>query len=522
MLTSLSNPLLERKKLLEFHMVGTLRTNKISHSSSKPALILVLSLLAALLLLLPHAGKAQPVSTNPLREQTSCPDLTSYYPSAFFEENTIRESQERGSASPQQKVISSTAAIAGENPIKLSEWLLLADELAVFQNRCLRSSEYFALMGGAQLNAGQIGKAYESLERSLLLDPNNGAAQIDYSSVLYDMGQRYAALEINQLLLARNDLPEHLRQLAEFRNSEWRDAAKEHTVRIGATRGYDNNLNGAPDIGQITLTLVDGPISFDLGSDMIAQSGAFSNLTLTSTQRTFTESGQRSWINEVRGRVSNNSDTDLFQLNTQYSIIDITRKRGVLWESGATNLNFGGNTLYSAVQSRFRYQLNGKKSCSPTAEAAMQLQYFSMQPTLNGLETRIAAGLSCAASNQSSYGVEIAYITNRALKTQRPGKDRRGQMASFRYQRQIGSGEFYAQTSFVNFKDETGYSPLIADAARRWQDRWSFDLQYRAPFMTETGAIEWMINASHQAQRSNIGLFRQSDRIIELGISFLL
>ena len=78
---------------------------------------------------------------------------------------------------------------------------------------CLESSEFFAVYGAAQLNGSDLEGALESLERALLLNPENGAAAIDYSQALFEVGQLFTALEMNQRLIGRQDLPEGLLRL---------------------------------------------------------------------------------------------------------------------------------------------------------------------------------------------------------------------------------------------------------------------------------------------------------------------
>ena len=124
-------------------------------------------------LALVSAGHAD-AQTSQTETQT-CPDLARYY-------------------------AETTAAGAGEN--KAERWAALATTLAVLQSRCLRSSEYYALLGAAQLNSGKLDVVSESLVRALLLDTTNVAAQIDYAEALYAAGQLFPALQLNETLLA--------------------------------------------------------------------------------------------------------------------------------------------------------------------------------------------------------------------------------------------------------------------------------------------------------------------------------
>ena len=65
--------------------------------------------------------------------------------------------------------------------------------------------EYFALLGSAQIQMGDLFRALENLERSLLLDPQM-ALPFDYAEVLFRQGQVISALEINNQLSERDDL----------------------------------------------------------------------------------------------------------------------------------------------------------------------------------------------------------------------------------------------------------------------------------------------------------------------------
>ena len=91
--------------------------------------------------------------------------------------------------------------------------------LAPLMNECLRSSEFFALYGAAQMDTGKLAEALEMLERALLLDANNGAAQIDYAQALYLRGQLFSALDLNAQILQREDIPSNIQAMLEQRGS---------------------------------------------------------------------------------------------------------------------------------------------------------------------------------------------------------------------------------------------------------------------------------------------------------------
>ena len=59
-------------------------------------------------------------------------------------------------------------------PGESSDWLAIGEELEPLFDQCLSSSPYFAVRGAAQLNTGRLTEAIESLERALLLNPDNG------------------------------------------------------------------------------------------------------------------------------------------------------------------------------------------------------------------------------------------------------------------------------------------------------------------------------------------------------------
>ena len=88
--------------------------------------------------------------------------------------------------------------LSGYYPSLEEEWNSIEQALAPLLPQCSESPEYFALLGTAQLRSGNLVQALETLELALLLDPGNGAALVDYAEVLFQQGQLFAAIEINE------------------------------------------------------------------------------------------------------------------------------------------------------------------------------------------------------------------------------------------------------------------------------------------------------------------------------------
>ncbi len=414
----------------------------------------------------------------------SCPDLQAYYP--------------------------------GEDP----DWPALERQLAPLMPQCLLSAEYFALLGAAQFNSNLIPEALESLERALLLDPDNGAAQIDYAQALYLQGQLFAALDMSEQLLARADLPEALRPVLRERHESWRGETRQRSLQADLLAGYDTNLNGAPDPNQITLTLSGEAVTLPLDPEFRPTRGPYTNMRLAGRFRQLAPSHDHNVLVAFRGRVSEDTDSDLLQLDTRYSHNQARRHHNWQFNAGMGHLMFGGRPLYSATEGGARYQKSGNNGgCRPHYEMAVQHQLFHNQSIMNGIESKAAAGLTCPANDRHLLGLEFGLLHNAALKANRPGGTRGGWQARMDWQAALPKGILAAQLNHTRMDDRRGFSEILADGAERYLHRSFMLLQYRQPIQRD---MTLLINFYHQRQRSNIELFENRDTTLEIGVSFNL
>ena len=389
---------------------------------------------------------------------------------------------------------------------------------------CLESSEFFAVYGAAQLNSSDLSGALESLERALLLNPENGAAAIDYAQGLFEVGQLFTALELNQQLIARQDLPEGVGDALQGREEQWRAFTRQSSIEAEVLAGYDNNLNGAPNSGQITLTLSGEPIQLGLDPDFRPQSGGYLSTRAAYRQRRLAPQSQQNWGVEVRSRNSDYRQSDLLQLAASYQFLKPSRANSWQAAAGVNHLQYGGSSLFTGLDTSLRYQPGSDRSCNPYYQLAVQHQDFHRENRLDGLESKASLGVSCPPfgyEGRQQISVDLSRINNLATDSGRMGGDRAGWQSNLSWQYTLRKASLRAQLSHTEIEDKQGYSPLLKVGAARSLKRSYLLLQYRQPVRYLGTSANFMINLYHQRQRSNLELFRSKDTSAAMGFGWL-
>jgi len=413
----------------------------------------------------------------------NCPDLQPYYPA--------------GEPAPQQA------------------WQAVLPRLEAQLENCLQSAEYFALLGAAQLNTAQLSQALESLERALLIDPDNGAAGVDYAEGLYLAGQLFPALEMNASLLARQDLPTSLKPVLQARQQFWQQQTRNRRLLVETTAGYDSNLNGAPTRSDLTLTIGGAPVSFTLGPDNQPLHGSFTNLRMAGAWQWSAPSAQHELVTTARVRQAFAGDADLAQADWRYSYAVPTRKNRWEWSAGSSHMLFGGSPLYSVGDLRTRIAF-GNNSCRPSLEGGLQQLNYHGQALMNGREISLVAGYGCLFSAGSQLRAEVGMLANNAANTGRPGGDRSGWNARLNWQFDLLGGQFSSQIGIASLDDERGYSVLLENGAVREADIYSANLRYRH---LVGNRMAFIFNVSHQRQDSNLLPFVNRGTAAEVGLA---
>jgi len=387
------------------------------------------------------------------------------------------------------------------------DWAEVRRQLAPLQNQCLDSAEYYALYGAAVLNMGNAPE-------------DNGSAQIDYSQALFVQGQLFAALEINEQLIERQDLPANLRPAIEERQQYWESFTRDRDASFDLLVGYDNNLNSAPNSSLVTLTLSGESIPLELSSEFQATSGPYLNFRFGGRYRQLAPLSQQNWLFDVRGRFSEDTNSDQLQLDGRYVFIRPSRRHGWQVNGGVSHLLFGGSSLFTAGNLSAIYQLPVTSACRPYLGLALQNQLFSNQSRLNALEAKASTGLTCPlqlGENRHQINAEVAGLQNNAANSGRPGKDRDGWQVNLSWQFSAFGGDIVSQVNYTELKDDEGYSPLLASGARRSLTRSYALIQYRRALRSN---LNFVANLFHQDQDSNLELFTSLDTTFEIGFSY--
>ena len=400
------------------------------------------------------------------------------------------------------------------------DWEASRLELRKLFDQCLLSSEYFALLGAAQLNTGRLPEAMESLERALLLNPDNGAALIDYSEALLLDGQLFAALEANDLLLSRASAPAAIREQIKNRQRDWVELTKQTSWQLDLAGGYDTNLNGAPDDDSIALTLSGEPIRLKLNDEYRSIEGAFLNTLISGRHQQLSPDYQEVFLGQARGRLSEDIGSDAVQVSARYTRLRSTGDGINRWGAGVNHLAFAGNSLYSGFDVGSKNQIFAIGKCTTFLSAALQRQVWHQQRRLDGLEVKATSGAICNLGSNigHSFTLEGGFLHNSALQENRLGGNRDGWQIATGWRISAPIGEFTAQLYYTSILDGRGFSSLLENNARREINRTSLLIQYRKPFRVMSKNLEFLANVYHQNQHSNLALFRILDTSAELGL----
>lgn len=409
---------------------------------------------------------------------------------------------------------SGTCLIPDDLPAQPSvdTWVKLESELKDQLDHCLHSTDYFALYGASLLYTGDTAKAIEMLERALLIDPENGAARIDYAEALFQSNQVIAALQVNQSLLNQSNLPVTLHNFLESRKASWSEKLSYWDNQLTYLYGHSSNLNNATSIEELNLISADQLIAASVSPSYRAQSGAFHYASFLSRYYQLSPEGTErlSFAINTRDSHLNRSDTDEFKFTYENESEQLNQRthRSV----GVEHVRLGDTNLYSALIGTVTIYPKVK----PVSYIELEARYvdFTGQSLLDETSFMVRPGL-VYSNNHWRLGAEVGFGLNNEIDN-RPGGDRSQNEASLFYDLAIFGGRLTSKLSYVKTNDSEKYSSLFGEVKRDTRSL-TTSLQYFYPVNKH-----WILHASYyyRDQDSNIALFDTKTESVDAGFTY--
>ncbi len=421
-----------------------------------------------------------------------------------------------------------------------------ADTLIPHVATCQRVPEWLAQLGAILNKEGRYDEAAEHLERSLMLEPDQLQAGLDYAVAMAGMGDLLSATQLLGQWLGRPDLPESLRASLARAQQRYATAGRAGTGwqwrrHAGLRMGHDSNLAGAPGITSLTLTLPTGNITLPVEETSLPRPGAYTRADMRMDLARQWADGQRVEIAAaLLGRSSptvSETSTTQAELAGEYSrpvgAFGVAQDSTLvhLYNSAAVaSLHTRGGTRYTSLhlatglQMQPRYvPTNGQSSaalpglsiCSTRLGAEAQLRNLYSNPVLSGRYLGAALLWSCNVQPQqmladstgmalSQWQIGLRAGVDAPTDATRPGG--RQQQYSLRAAAHLGP-RWYVDAELGHNRDATPYSPILDNGRVRNTTRVSMRAEYQHPLPSLAPGAVAILGFEGFRQTANLPLF---------------
>lgn len=403
-------------------------------------------------------------------------------------------------------------------PAARQERTALLRQLDAHAEACLRDSAWYSLRGALLLSLGQPAEAAESLERALMLAPDNAAASLDYADALAALGDVVTARELASRLLARPDTPAPARQYLEGRLHEWpvEPSPWQMQLEIGALLGWESNLNGGPAADAVLLTSSSGSVLLPLDASQHPRDGAASLFDIKGrAQRALGDGWQLMLGGQARLRDTAATRNDYLVSQFDATLLRERPEGDLILQLGRLDQRLDRSPLLSENRFAAVYQWSATP-CRPRVGLDAQQRDYPGAAVLNGLQLGLRAGLSCSGVDWLVDG-GLRLATDRPQQQDRPGGRQLWRELSLSAVRQFKQQSVKAEASVVQVDDADGYNPLLQFNATRHLRRNALRLELDRPLVPHwhaTASVEYF------AQRSNVDLFELDNLGVYLGLRY--
>lgn len=410
--------------------------------------------------------------------------------------------------------------------------------LELLRPQCIGHAGYLATLGALWLELGEPAQALLWLERSLLLDPGQLGAQADHALALAALGEPAA----RQALLAqwgdRTDVPAPLRHRLEQASGSAGNGARPRSAaarppntvdgwvfysEASLLGGYETNLDHSPRLNEITLTLPDGSLPFELDNPIRPRRGA----ALV---------GDASWQLAHSPRTGMILQTGLQALarhapehrGTDWTHLQWAANASQQWGLWRGQVQLGANWVGGRDNEAYRLGRMGLAldreaiGCNHRVLIEGESRHHETSTRADG---RTVGGLwstQCPVPAQPAWtvGLALRFSEDKPILADRVGGVQRQTSAGLRLGGPLGQRtRIDASLRSSRVKDSEGYSPLLENNAIRilTQTQLSIELARLLDLPGWPGA-EALLQAQAVRQGSNLAIFRYNGLSIYTGV----
>lgn len=369
---------------------------------------------------------------------------------------------------------------------------------------CWKDAQFLAELGHLLVEQKLYIDASEYLEASILLDPNDKSAQVDYALALSGSGDLRSGSSILSTLINEPGLPVELApSLGMAKDILNQGVWREHGL-AGLTIGYDSNLLGAPNISGLALTVSGQTAVLPLGPSYLAKKGGYGQADIQYEAQKIDIEGRRyDFYGNVRQRnAPGYSDANFTQIN-------LVGELGLPSSFGEMYVNYGlsgyqtySENLYSNNTLGAGIIMPVASSCAMRMGASGALRRFETNTVLSGNYLGAQAIVGC--QNPFYWQLIGNWGQDMPVYSQRPGGPQN--QASIRALTLIPAsvGQVLIDSQWASYQDSQGYSSLLQGGSTRLMTQYSVKTEYQYPIRVDMQAV---VGYNWVNQLSSLSLF---------------
>lgn len=376
--------------------------------------------------------------------------------------------------------------------------------------------------------------AINHFERAVLINPNHAGAWLDLAIAYFSAGDFATAANLLDHVEGQfapgpktaESIASVRASIAQARLGGGVAAARTWRGEVSAGLGYGRNINSAPNLNSVFLTLSNQRLELLLSENQRPVHAPFGRADLLLTWAPQGDWRQWEGVFNIDGRVHPGNSS--WNLVTALAGVSRSWTHATLpdrsWQAAlyVQHVQLGTDSLQTAMLGNARYRWKAG-SCAPSVGFDVEKKIYPAEPTLDSSAFSVKAGIECQTAGlvprRPSWMPDDIRTEIRAGRDF-PDADRPGGRQD-RWEWTIQGAHRFERTRLdYNFQigryaDTSGYSPLLEDNAVRHNLRRQLVVGLSRAM---SPGVESYVQAHALRQNSNISLFKVTMTSVQAGV----